>query len=309
MGYNRIMAYNVKYNGLTFLNTPTIQEWWSLVLKEFSFFEVTTQSKTEKYAVRHWEYISPTEMKNRRVRILFDIIANSEQERRMLLKKVQRAFAPESNPSPFNERLWKDLSFLDVDCIEWKWKCQVLQWIQLSDFANQKRVWISVELIADSPYFYSNQEFSVETKNTLAGIKLPVKLPFHRAYHQKMVNINYEWVVESPLLIELEIKDNDDENFPYDKIKIIHQSELWLEIMYINEVLELWLQIGDKIIVDSENRRCYFLHGDTSQEITSQIEIWSDRPCLYLWSNLISIDTGIFENECIDATLKWKNLF
>jgi hypothetical protein len=59
-------------------------------------------------------------MKNRRVRILFDIIANSEQERRTLLKKVQRAFAPESNPSPFNERLWKDLSFLDVDCIEWK---------------------------------------------------------------------------------------------------------------------------------------------------------------------------------------------
>lgn len=309
MGYNRIMAYNVKYNGLTFLNTPTLQEWGSLVLKEFSFFEVATQSNTTKYAVRHWEYVNPTEMKNRRVRILFDILANNEQERRALLKKVQRAFTPESNPSPFNERLWKDLSFLDVDCIQWEWKCQVLNGIQLSDFANQKRAWISVELITDSPYFYSNQEFSLETKNTLAGIKLPVKLPFYRQYHQKVVNINYEGVVESPLYIELNIVDNDDDNFPYDRIKIIHQSELWLEVMYINSVLELNMAIWDKIIVDSENRRCYFVHGDTKSDITSLIEVWSDRPSLYLWSNIISIDTGVRDNECIEATIKWKNLF
>ena len=76
MEYNRVMAYNVKYNWLTFVNSPFIQqEWWSLVLKEFSFFEVATQSKTEKYAVKHWEYVNPTQMKNRRIRLLFDVIA------------------------------------------------------------------------------------------------------------------------------------------------------------------------------------------------------------------------------------------
>ena len=308
MGYNRIMVYNVKYNGLTFSTIPTTRE-WCLVLKEFSFFEVATNSKTEKYAIRHWEYVSPTEMKNRRIRLLFDVIANSEQERRALLKKVQRAFTPESNPSPFNNKLWKDLSFLDIDCIKWECKCQVLQWIQLSDFANQKRAWISVELITDSPYFYSNQEYSIETKNTLAGIKLPVKLPFYWQYHQKLVNISYEWIAESPLYIELEILDNDDENFPYDRIKIIHQTEQGTEILYINEVIELWLNIGDKIIVDSENRRCYFQHWDTTQDISNLIEPWSDRPSLQLWSNLISIDTGVRENDSIEATIKWKNLF
>ena len=303
------MVYNVKYNGLTFSTIPTTREWWCLVLKEFSFFEVATNSKTEKYAIRHWEYVSPTEMKNRRIRLLFDVIANSEQERRTLLKQVQRAFTPESNPSPFNEKLRKDLSFLDVDCIKWECKCQVLQGVQLSDFANQKRAWISVELITDSPYFYSNQEYSIETRNTLAWIKLPVKLPFYRQYHQKLVNISYEWIVESPLYIELNILDNDDDNYPYDRIKIIHQSEQWIEIMYINDVIELWLHIGDKIIVDSENRRCYFEHGDTRQDISNLIEPWSNRPSLQLWSNLISIDTGIFENTCIEATIRWKNLF
>lgn len=303
------MVYNVKYNGLTFSTIPTTKEWWCLVLKEFSFFEVATNSKTEKYAIRHWEYVSPTEMKNRRIRLLFDVIANSEQERRTLLKQVQRAFTPESNPSPFNEKLRKDLSFLDVDCIKWECKCQVLQGVQLSDFANQKRAWISVELITDSPYFYSNQEYSIETRNTLAWIKLPVKLPFYRQYHQKLVNISYEWIVESPLYIELNILDNDDDNYPYDRIKIIHQSEQWIEIMYINDVIELWLHIGDKIIVDSENRRCYFEHGDTRQDISNLIEPWSNRPSLQLWSNLISIDTGIFENTCIEATIRWKNLF
>lgn len=307
MGYNRIMAYNVRYNWLTFLNTPMKQGW--LVLKEFSFFEVATQSSTSKYAIRHWEYVNPTEMKNRRIRILFDIIANSEQERRTLLKQVQRAFTPESNPSPFNERLWKELSFLDVDCIEWKCKCQVLQGVQLSDFANQKRAGVSVELITDSPYFYSNQEFSLQTTNTLSWIKLPVKLPFYWQYQQKLVNISYEWIVESPLYIELNIVDNDDDNFPYDKIKIIHKSEQWLEIMYIDGVIELGMNIGDKIIVDSNERRCYFVHSDTKTDITGLVEAWSDRPSLYLWTNLISIDTWVFENECVEATLTWKNLF
>lgn len=307
MGYNRIMAYNVRYNWLTFLNTPMKQGW--LVLKEFSFFEVATQSSTSKYAIRHWEYVSPTEMKNRRIRILFDVIANSEQDRWILLKQVQRAFTPDPNPSPFNENLWKELSFLDVDCIEWKWKCQVLQWVQLSDFANQKWVGISVELITDSPYFYSNQEYSLQTTNTLSGMKLPVKLPFYRQYQQKMVNISYEWIVESPLYIEMKIVDNDDDNFPYDKIKVIHQSEQWLEVMYINDVIELGMSIGDKIIVDSNERRCYFIHGDTKTDISGLVEVWSSWPCLYLWTNLISIDTGIFENECIEATMTWKNLF
>lgn len=302
------MAYNVRYNWLTFLNNPYLQDWW-LVLKEFSFFEVATQSSTSKYAIRHWEYVNPTEMKNRRIRILFDIVANNETERRALLKQVQRAFTPESNPSPFNERLRKELSFLDVDCIEWKCKCQVLQGVQLSDFANQKRAGVSVELITDSPYFYSNQEFSLETKNTLAWMKLPVKLPFYRQYHQKMVNINYEWIVESPLYIELNILDNDDDNFPYDRIKVIHQSEQGLEVMYINDVIELNLNIGDKIIVDSENRRCYFQHDETKTDITGLIEAGSDRPSLQLWTNIISIDTGVWDNECIEAVIKRKNLF
>ena len=307
MGYNRIMAYNVKYNWLTFLNTPSVQGW--LVLKEFSFFEVATQSSTTKYAIRHWEYVSPTEMKNRRIRILFDIIANTEAERWSILKQVQRAFTPDSNPSPFNDNLWKELSFLDVDCIEWKCNCQVLQGVQLSDFANQKRAGVSVELITDSPYFYSNQEFSLQTVNTLSWMKLPTKLPFYWQYQQKLVNINYEWIIESPLDIEIEILDNDDDNFPYDKIKIIHQVEQWLMIMYIDNITALDLSIWDKIIVDSSNRRCYFKHLDNTTDITWNIEAGSARPSLYLWTNIISIDTWIFDNECIRATMTRKNLF
>ena len=116
MAYNRIMAYSVRYNGLTFVNNPLFrQSGGILCLKEFSFYEVATNSSSEKYAVRHGEYVSPTQLKNRRVRFLFDIIADSEEERRALLKKVQRAFTPELNPSPFNENLRKELSFLDRD--------------------------------------------------------------------------------------------------------------------------------------------------------------------------------------------------
>ena len=304
------MAYNVKYNWLTFVNNPLFrQEGGILCLKEFSFYEVATSASSEKYAIRHGEYVSPTLLKNRRVRFLFDILADTEQERRALLSKVQRAFAPEWNPSPFNDKVWKDLSFMDVDGSLWECKAQVYQWIQLSDFANEKWVWISAEVITDSPYFYSKQEYSFETKNTLAWIKMPVKLPFYRAYHQEMVRIDYVWTVDTPLQVEMEIKDNDDDNFPYDRIKIIIQSENWLQIMYINDVIELWLNIWDKIIVDSEKRRCYFQHGDNKTDISWLVEAWSDRPSLTLWKNIVSIDTWVRDNECIEAVVKWKNLF
>jgi len=83
-------------------------------LKEFSFYEVATSSSSEKYAIRHGEYVSPTMMKNRRIRFLFDILADTEEERWTLLERVKRAFAPEANPTPFNNKLWKDLEFMDV---------------------------------------------------------------------------------------------------------------------------------------------------------------------------------------------------
>lgn len=310
MAYNRLMAYSVRYNGLTFINNPYFKKsWWILCLKEFSFYEVATNSSSEKYAVRHGEYVNPTQLKNRRIRFLFDIIADTEQERRTLLKQVQRTFTPELNPSPFNKNLRKDLSFWDVDGVEWKCKCQVLQGIQLSDFANEKWVWISVELITDSPYFYSDQEFSTSTKNTLAWIKLPVKLPFYRSYHQKMVNIDYTGIVDTPLYISMNIIDNDDDNFPYDKIKVIHQAENKLEILYIENVIELWLNIWDKIIVDAENRRCYYESNETVEDITWLVAVGSERPSLSLWKNFVSIDTWIFDNDCIEATIKWQNLF
>ena len=308
MWYNRTMAYRVKYNGLEFLNTPTLKEGWSLVLKEFSFFEVATNSNTEKYAIRHGEYVSPTQMRNRRVRLLFDILANTEEERRDLLKKVQRAFTPESNPSPFNERLRKEISFLDVNCDERVAKCQVLQGVQLSDFANEKRVGISVELITDSPYFRSRQQFALETSNTLSWIQLPTKYPFSWQYYEKRIDIEYEGIVESPLYIELSILDASNDNFPFDKIKILQLSDLWLKILYINDISELWLTTGDKIIVDSWSRRCYLLHENTRTDITGVIEVGSERPSLYVGDNIISIDTGVWD-ECIDATIKRENLF
>lgn len=310
MSYNKIMAYNVEYNWLIFQNSPyNIEEWWSLVLKEFSFFEVATNSSTEKYAIRHWEYVSPTQMKNRRIRLLFDIIANTESERRALLKTVQRAFAPEQNPSPFNSKLWKELSFLDIEMTQWKCNCQVLQWIQLSDFANQKRLWISVELITESPYFYSNQEYSLTTTNTLMWMKLPTKLPFKWSYHQKLVNIQYTGIVDSPVYVEITILDNDSSNYPNDNIKIIHQTETELETLYIENISELELAVWDIITVDSETRRCYLYHNETPTDISWFIAVWSDRPSLSLWKNFLSVDTGVWDNECITATLKWKNLF
>ena len=218
MSYNKIMVRNVKYNGLTFLNSPYFRPVGGfLCLKEFSFFEVATQASTEKYAIRHGEYVSPTEKKNRRIRFLFDILADTEAERWERLKKVQRAFSPEQNPSPFNPNLWKTLTFEDVEGNERFTKCQVLKGVELSDFGNEKRVGISVELITDSPDFKNTSLNSLTGgRNTRMGRLLSTTLPFNRKYYRE--EINYEGVMDSPCIITCRITDNTSP-FPHGNLQ------------------------------------------------------------------------------------------
>lgn len=134
------MVHNVSYNGLTFVNSPRRIGDGALVLKEFGFFEVPTVTKVEKYAMRHGEYVSPTEKRNRRVKILFDIIAPDEKARWAMLKKVQRAFSPVHDPSPTNPLLRKQLTFMDVEGSVREMQTQVIKGLELSDYANEKRV-------------------------------------------------------------------------------------------------------------------------------------------------------------------------
>lgn len=306
MWYNRLMVYNVTYNGLNFVNNPQFRkEWGTLCLKEFGFFELPTSAKSEQYAIRHWEFVSPTLLKNRRIRFLFDILADSEQERRALLNKVHRAFSPENNPSPFNKNLRKDLSFMDIEWNVRECKCQVYQWVQLSDFANQKWVWISVELITDWYYMKSGEEFSSTIKNTQSGIRLRTKLPFHWVYYTE---IDYDGFTETPVTMEMEILDATASKYPYDKIKIIHDNWSGQKVMYIQWVTGLWMHAGDKITVDSEKRRCYFKNHEWEVDITGLVSLGSERPALRSWINKVWIDVWV-RDEVITATVKRNKIF
>ena len=277
MSYNKIMVHNVKYNGLTFLNSPYFRITGGfLCLKEFSFFELATVSSTEQYAIRHGEYVSPTLNKNRRVRLLFDILADSEEERRALLKKVQRAFSPEANPSPFNPNLWKKLTFEDVNGEEWFTNCQVLKGIELSDFGNEKRVGISVELITDSADFKNNAtNKQTGGRNTRMGRMLNTELPFNRKYYKE--EVNYEGVTDSPMVVKCIITDNTNP-CPNGNIQLIHDYEGGYETFRINGLEEIQRGLSDEIIIDSDKRRVYLKQGENEQDITGLVELGSERP-------------------------------
>lgn len=300
------MVHNVKYNGLTFLNSPYFRpEGWFLCLKEFSFFEVATTASTEKYAIRHWEYVSPTLKKNRRVRILFDILADSEEERWSLLKQVQRAFTPEQNPSPFNENLWKDLQFEDVNWDIWKAKCQVVQWVQLSDFANEKRVWISVELITDSSEFKSNEEQSYTNwRNTRFWKRLDSVLWFNWQYYRD--TIDYEWVIDSPMEITLEVVASN--SCPNNTINIIHEWNWQNEWLQISNIDELELAVWDIITINTDTRKATRSDWESTVDITWMVVLGSQRPLLKLWENIIAVDTWATE-KTIDVTIKRNEVF
>ncbi len=163
--YERLLAHNVQYSGLTFISSP-----WNVgngicVLKEFSFFETPSVTNVAKYAMRHGEYVSPRESTNRRVKILFDIIAPTAKQRWILLRKVHKAFSPAYDPSPTNPKVRKKLTFMDIEGNTWQMQTQVMQGLQLSDYANEKWVGLSVELIARDPMIFSEHLHTLVDRN------------------------------------------------------------------------------------------------------------------------------------------------
>ena len=300
------MVHNVKYNGLIFLNSPYLRvQGGFLCLKEFSFFEVATQASTEKYAIRHGEYVSPTEKKNRRIRFLFDILADSEEERRTLLKKVQRAFAPESNPSPFNEKLRKDLSFETVDGNVWQCKCQVYKGLELSDFANEKWVGISVELITDS------SEFKNEITHSLTGGRnTRMWLILNNASYQYQYyreNLEYDGVTDSPVVITCTITDATNP-FPHGNMQIIHDYDGGRETMQIENLDQFTWSEWDIIKIDTDKRRVYVTQWEFTEDITGLVVLGSQRPSVRFWNNNIAIDTAE-TFKVMDVDIKRYDLF
>lgn len=303
MSYNRLMVKNVQYNGLSFLNTPFGPKEWFLCLKEFSFFEVATSASTEKYAITHGEYVSPTLKKNRRIRFLFDIIAPDEKRRWGLLKQVQRAFTPETNPSPFNPKLRKPLTFEDVNDEVWTCNCQVINGVQLSDFANEKRVGISVELITDSSDFKSITDNTATWRNTRRGKKFWFATPKHPEYFRDI--IEYEGVIDGPVTITMEMIEENALELP--KITFV-QTRNNKESYFQIDVSDLTLAVGDKLQIDSDKRRLYLIQNGNKRDITGLVVLGSNRPLLKLWENIFSIDTGAKWKK-IEIEYVRKNLF
>lgn len=302
------MVHNVEYNWLRFINNPFFRNNdWFLCLKEFSFFEVPTSASTEKYAIRHWEYVSPTLKKNRRIRMMFDIIAETEQQRWFLLKKVQRAFSPEENPSPFNENIWKKLTFTDVNEDTWECDCQVIKWIELSDFANQKWAWISVELITNSSEFKnSDTQTYDEWRNTRFGKILLEPIWFGVEYEYYRDVIDYQWVIDSPLTIRLQITASNPA--PNWTINITHEWEWNYEALQIDNVDDLELWVWNMIIIDTNERRAILIKPSWFTDITWMITLGSQRPLLKLWNNTIAIDTWASE-KTMNVAIEWNEVF
>lgn len=299
--YNKILAHTVSYNGLEFCNSPNLSiDGGFLCLKEFSFFEVPTSISTEKYAMRHGEYVSPTEKKNRRIRLLFDIIAASAEERWIWLRKVQRAFSAELNPSPLNPNLRKQLTFMDQSGQERECRCQVLKGVELSDFGNEKRASVSVELITDSAEITSANKTIIKSQNTRLGIKLSIKLPFPWQYYREKVQ--YHGVLDAPLSIVCRILKTNA--FPLNFLSVKCGALLW----QLHNINSLNIQVGDQIEIDSLQRRAYLIRREEKSDITGLVALGSQWPYLPIEPTVVAIDCGRLE-KVLDIDLIWQEVF
>ena len=95
-------------------------------------------------------------------------------------------------------------------------QCQVLKGVELSDFGNEKRASVSVELITNSAEIRSTTKTIIKTQNTRQGIKIGTKLPFSWQYYHEA--LEYQGVLDSPLNIVCSI--TEAQSFPLNYLSV-----------------------------------------------------------------------------------------
>jgi hypothetical protein len=199
------------------------------------------------------------------------------------------------------------LTFTDVNEDIWECECQVIKWIELSDFWNQKRVWISVELITNSSEFKnSDTQFYNEWRNTRFWKNLLEPVWFGIEYQYYRDIIDYQWVIDSPLSIQIQITAENPA--PNNKINITHEYEWDWEALQIDNVDSLELEIWDMIILNTDERKAILIKPTWFTDITWLITLWSQRPLLKLWENIMAIDTWASE-KTMNITYEWNEVF
>ena len=304
--YNRLIVHHIQFNWLSFLGNPSHHRTGAnLYIKEFWFFEQPTLVGREKYAMRHDSYVLPAMRDNRTYKLLFDIIGDNEQERWDMMKKVQRAFAPDSNPSPTNTHVWKKLSFMDVQWKQWEVDVQVNQWWwpQLSNYNNTKRVGILANLISRTSLIFSKKLYTLEDRNHLLWTLLPTNVPLKMWYHKEIVH--YEWVIDTPLSCRITALVNDAT--PLKTLTVYTRNldkDSVLQIKWVD------LQYWDIVEIDWNNQLIFLTkyHGTVRKDITGLVSLNSIRPLLTIGENIIAVDCEKWE-EVLNVVWEWRDAF
>lgn len=292
----------VKYRGELFTDRTFKSEWTNFSmfsLKKFDFFYVETATNDTPYKLRHWYIAGFTQNKRRKIQMTFSAVAYTEEERRNLIKLVNKIFEPPYNPDFTDNRWFYPMEFTTIDGLVREFDAKVISRPEPKEDGGELTMEFDVELIVKdwSCMYWKELDLMVE-RNYVAWVSLEHELPLSFSSYPAPL-INYSGI--SPALVKAQITALQD-NATTGSIQIMSLRPTNYSRMYFNVDLDLW----DVLIVDPQN----YLVTLNGADITGTLELafWNNFPVLIPDENpqQLVVDTGK-PNQTVEVIREWRD--
>lgn len=287
----KALVKNIKYRWYKFDRTEKqIVDWANrkfFSLLDFDFFYVDTRTEDEPYLLKHWISSWFTQNISRKIQLSFTAFASDEENRRDLLKVVNRLFEPPQNPTD-TKKWFYEMEFEDPRWNIWLFNTKVIDRPRISDFKWWQWVDIVVDLIVEwwsTIYWKTLQSFT--DRNYTIWFSLPTPL-WESFWEYPSPIIDYQWLSDSFVKCTITALQNNA-TAGYVLVRSIWVDES-IRTLYINTNLNIW----DKLIVDPSNNIVTLNWIDITANL--ELSFWNNYPVLqYIdvvwWNNQLVVDT------------------
>lgn len=174
----KIPVKYLRYRDVLFTNKSFKNSDSFFIVNSFSFLYVETQTKDTAYKLRHGYVGGFTQNKRRKIKLEFGAIAKTEEQRRDLIKQVNKLFEPPHNPNFTDKRGYYPMWFIAVDGIEREFNAKAINRPQETDIWHKETMDFKVELIVeDGSCIFGKTRNEINDRNYIRWVSFPSGLP------------------------------------------------------------------------------------------------------------------------------------
>jgi len=289
-----MIVHNFKWKDYEFTRNPGEDFYNRILFQKVDLKPVKTEVNKIKPAFNHWVISWYTLLRERLINIEWVIIAESEQIRDELIKKLDNLFLPAID---FNiNNTWIDkFYFEDPNWNKFYIECKPIEAVEYNEEQWERNlIFYKTTLLADNPFIYWVDLISISDVNRTQWTTLDTELETNLGYNS-WTTINYQWAITTPLNAKITAITDDATDW-YVRFRNLTTWKLFRVAVNMNT--------DDVLEIDTKNKVVYLNWTD----ISASIDIDSEWIYLINWNNDIVVDTWT-DYHTVDVEYTYQNLW